>query len=176
MKGNFIEDLKSLAFLANLTELDLSDNCLLEHKTLSPISYLAALKWLNLDGNPLSYHPQHRLKTISCLHINTNTVRFLLNGAIITKSEQRFVGTLHCAQMGQQRCLASYNSIASDWSNVGGGERSRRVRDATISEGDGCEEVKVSPVASLTTSMEGPEIVCIAKFYCSFSFEKKIKK
>lgn len=155
LKGNFIEDLKNLTFLVNLCELDLSDNCLLAHKALSPISYLAALKWLNLEGNPLSYHPQHRVKTISYLHINTNTVRFLLNGTIITKSEQRLVGTLHCIQMTQQRILASYNSIASDTSTIVASERPRRIRDATISEADSCE-VKISPVCaySLTTSME----------------------
>lgn len=147
LKGNFIEDLKNLAFLSNLCELDLSDNCLLEHRALSPISYLAALKWLNLEGNPLSYHPQHRLKTISCLHINTNTVRFLLNGAIITKSEQRLVGTLHCAQI-----TTTLNSSIASVVN----ERPKRVRDATITEGD-CGEERVSPVVSacsLTTSLE----------------------
>lgn len=155
LKSNFIEDLKNLAILANLCELDLGDNCLLEHKNLSPISYLAALKCLNLDGNPLSYHPQHRMKTISYLHINTNTVRFLLDGVIVTKSEQRLVGTLHCAQMGQQRFLASYNSIASDTSTLVSAERPKRVRDATITEDDPCE-VKVSPASaySLTTSIE----------------------
>lgn len=155
LKGNFIEDLKNLAFLVNLCELDLSDNCLLEHKTLSPISYLAALKWLNLDGNPISYHPQHRIKSISYLHINTNTVRFLLNGTIITKSEQRLVGTLHCVQMSQQRLLASHNSIVSDTSTVVASERPRRVRDATIAEANTCE-VEISPISdySLTTSIE----------------------
>lgn len=155
LRGNFIEDLKSVACLVNLCDLDLSDNCLLEHKALSPVSYLAALKWLNLDGNPISYHPQHRIRSISYLHINTNTVRFLLNGAIITKSEQKLVGTLHCAQMAQQRFLTSYNSIASDTSTVVASERPRRVRDATISEADCCEEEDISVLTqSFTTSVE----------------------
>lgn len=150
-----MEDLKNIAVLANLCELDLGDNCLLEHKSLSPVSYLAALNWLNLDGNPLSYHPQHRMKSISYLHVNTNTVRFSLDGAIITKSEQRLVGTLHSTQMSQQRFLASFNSIASDSSTVVPTDRPRRIRDATITEDDPYE-VKVSPASahSFTTSLE----------------------
>lgn len=148
LKGNFIEDLRNISALANLCELDLSDNCLLEHSALSPISFFAALRWLSLEGNPLSYHPQHRAKTVSYLHSNTNTVRFLLDGAIVSKSEQRLVGTLH----GPQNFLASYSSVVSDVSTVVTSEKQRKIKQPEIVEEDSIV-VRASPTSdSLTTS------------------------
>lgn len=153
LRGNFIEDIRNVTLLENLCEFDLADNCLLEHSSLSPLSYLEALHWLNLEGNPLSYHPQHRSRTIKCLHINTNTVRFTLDRLVITKSEQKLVGTVHATHIGHQRLLASYNSVASD-STIVASERQRKVRNATIA--DSPTEVNVSPVSfdSLINSLD----------------------
>jgi len=51
-----------------LTELDLSFNCLMEHLVLLPLQKMSTLLWLSLEGNPLSYHPKHRILTIKHLH------------------------------------------------------------------------------------------------------------
>lgn len=51
-----------------LTELDLSYNCLMEHSVLWPLEKMSALLWVSLEGNPLSYHPKHRLLSVKHLH------------------------------------------------------------------------------------------------------------
>lgn len=140
--------------LVNLCELDLSDNCLLEHNVLSPVSHLAALKWLNVEGNPLSYNPQHRAHTAIFLHKNTVTVKFLLDRILLTKSEQKLVGTAQSVRstIQSQSQVAADIPIAEDiFVNV---QRPRRVRNATIT--DASVEARLSPVScpSLTTSLE----------------------
>lgn len=153
LKGNFIEDIKNVSVLLNLCELDLSDNCLLEQSVLSPLSCLAALKWLNIENNPLSYHPHHRIYTASCLHINTVTVKFVLDRSLLTKSEQKLVGTIHSTQHPYpSRTQPSFESISSESTPLEVDER--RVRNAMIT--DASVEVHENPISthSLTTSIE----------------------
>ena len=54
--------------LENLVELDLSYNCLTEHYNLWPLEPLSGLLWVLLEGNPISYHPNHRLLSLKHLH------------------------------------------------------------------------------------------------------------
>lgn len=54
--------------LEALTELDLSYNCLTEHAGLWPLQKMSALVWISLEGNPLSYHPKHRILSLKYLH------------------------------------------------------------------------------------------------------------
>lgn len=93
LSNNFIEDLKELAFLANLSELDLSYNCLLEHSSLRPIAGLAKLQSLNLYGNPLSYHPRHRLCAARYFHFDA-TSHFVLDNTVLSKAEKQLVGSV----------------------------------------------------------------------------------
>lgn len=72
-----------LLYLDNLVTLDLSCNCLVDHQTLSPVAHLAALQWLNLEGNPLSFHPNHRNITAKYLHSNTRTVKVCIFNACL---------------------------------------------------------------------------------------------
>ncbi|XP_055852436.1 uncharacterized protein LOC129916475 isoform X2 [Episyrphus balteatus] len=93
LSNNFLEDLIGVSKLDLLTELDLSNNCLLDHNALYPLSALVTLKYLNLYGNPLYYHPKHRLATAQFLHKDTCTVKFILNCESLTKSEKVLTGT-----------------------------------------------------------------------------------
>lgn len=75
LTNNFIEDLANLPKLEALNELNLSENCLLDHASLVPIGSLIALQHLQLHGNPIACHPSHREETARYLHKNTASVR-----------------------------------------------------------------------------------------------------
>lgn len=57
--------------MENLRECDLSENCLTDHNSLSPLLNLHSLLSLNLSGNPISFHAMHRSLTCGYLHENT---------------------------------------------------------------------------------------------------------
>ena len=63
--------------LETLIELDLSCNCLSSHESLNPLLQLSALTWLSLEGNPVSFHPQHRILTVHRLHNNAATSKVM---------------------------------------------------------------------------------------------------
>lgn len=151
LKGNFIEDVKNVSVLSNLCELDLGDNCLLEHSVLSPLSCLAALKWLSIENNPLSYHPLHRMYSASCLHVNTITVRFVLDRCLLSKSEQKLVGTVHSMwNPSQKRNSFDFDTSESTVVEVEG----KRVRNATISDATVEADLNSAVTHSLTASVE----------------------
>ncbi|XP_015179281.1 PREDICTED: serine/threonine-protein kinase 11-interacting protein isoform X2 [Polistes dominula] len=91
LKNNYIEDISGLEGLECLTEIDLSFNCLTEHSVLWPIERMSALLWLSLEGNPLSYHPKHRLLSIKYLHPCLIDNKFVLDHWPLSKSEKMLV-------------------------------------------------------------------------------------
>lgn len=112
--NNFIEDIKELAVLANLNELDLSNNCLLEHNCLLPLANLAMLKCVNLMGNPLSFHPKHRFKTVYYLHFNTLNMDFALDNKLLNKAEKQLVGSVRYVTASSRSHLESMCSTESE--------------------------------------------------------------
>lgn len=50
LTNNFIEDLNGIARLDSVSELNLSNNCILDHAALTPLSTLIALQYLHLHG------------------------------------------------------------------------------------------------------------------------------
>lgn len=78
LTNNFIEDLSNLPKLEALHELNLADNCILDHAALTPLGSLIALQHLQLHGNPISCHPNHREETAKYLHKNTESVKVRL--------------------------------------------------------------------------------------------------
>ncbi|KAH8404882.1 hypothetical protein KR222_008971 [Zaprionus bogoriensis] len=121
ISNNYVEELLDMTKLDALTNLNLSDNCLLEHSQLLPLSMLMTLTMLNLQGNPLACHPKHRLATAQYLHKNTATVKFVLDFEPLSKAEKaltgsqklRFIGT-----MGQRSVASSYQSINSSRASI----------------------------------------------------------
>ncbi|XP_049797579.1 serine/threonine-protein kinase 11-interacting protein [Schistocerca nitens] len=74
--------------LASLVELDLSGNCLAAHGCLAPLSGLPALRRLDLRGNPLAFHPRHRVLAAAELHSAALTCEFVLDGQRLSQSER----------------------------------------------------------------------------------------
>ncbi|XP_057664337.1 serine/threonine-protein kinase 11-interacting protein [Diorhabda carinulata] len=137
LNNNFIENIQGLTSLFNLQQLDLGYNCLLDHKTLLSVSHLVSLQSLNLQGNPLAFHPYHRQLSCNYLNKNAATVKFLLDGHILTKNEKILTGSLYpIAPKLQTSC--SLNSLESSAASVQ--EKSRKVRYVNIEESDVVKE------------------------------------
>ncbi|XP_031624563.1 serine/threonine-protein kinase 11-interacting protein isoform X4 [Contarinia nasturtii] len=92
LMNNFIENLSGLPKLEALNELNLADNCILDHAALEPLGQLIALQQLTLHGNPISHHPHYREETCKYLHKNVASVKFILDSQPLNKHEKSLVG------------------------------------------------------------------------------------
>lgn len=59
-----------LSKLTNLKVLDLSNNMIVHHESISAVGDMAFLKYLNLNYNPVTYIRNHREITCGYLHEN----------------------------------------------------------------------------------------------------------
>lgn len=59
-----------LSKLTNLKVLDLSNNMIIHHESISAVGDMAFLKYLNLNNNPVTYIRNHREITCGFLHEN----------------------------------------------------------------------------------------------------------
>lgn len=59
-----------LSKLTNLKVLDLSNNMIVHHQSISAVGDMAFLKYLNLERNPIAYVENHREITCRYLHEN----------------------------------------------------------------------------------------------------------
>lgn len=113
MSNNLLDDLMGIVKLDALTDLDLSDNCLLDHTYLLPLSAISTLKFLNLYGNPLQCHPKHRLASSQYLHKNCSTVKFILDFEPLTKNEKSITGTHQLRLVGALNHYTTRSSTSS---------------------------------------------------------------
>lgn len=118
MNNNLIENLNGINKLDALNDLDLGDNYLLSHNALLPISVLITLKFLNLTGNPLYYHPKHRSMAVMYLHKNCSDVKFVLDSNMLTKSERNLTGKRHMRQMNMMHDYILSTSTSTSTVNV----------------------------------------------------------
>lgn len=153
LNNNFIEDLNGLTSLSILLQLDLGHNCLLDHKLLLSISHLVSLQWLNLQGNPLSFHPQHRQVTCNYLNKNAKTVKFLMDGIILNKNEKSLTGSLYPISQTVQTSSSSTNSLESV--NCAQ-EKPKKIRYVTIEDVNTVKEVQ--PISTPPTPSQHLEI------------------
>ncbi|XP_066156521.1 serine/threonine-protein kinase 11-interacting protein [Euwallacea fornicatus] len=93
LNNNFIEDISSLSTVADLHQLDLTQNCLLDHNCLLSISQMPSLYSLDLRGNPISFHPIHRTLACNYLNKNTATLNVVLDNIPLTKIEKSLAGS-----------------------------------------------------------------------------------
>ncbi|XP_028044894.1 serine/threonine-protein kinase 11-interacting protein isoform X2 [Monomorium pharaonis] len=116
LKNNYIDNLNGLQGLECLTELDLSFNCLTEHLVLWPLRKMSTLLWLSLEGNPLSYHPKHRILSIKYLHPSLSDSKFVLDHLPFSNSEKMLVAENRIFEisMNQSTSLTSSISVYSD--------------------------------------------------------------
>ncbi|XP_018055081.1 PREDICTED: serine/threonine-protein kinase 11-interacting protein isoform X1 [Atta colombica] len=116
LKNNYIENLSGLQGLECLTELDLSFNCLMEHLVLLPLQKMSTLLWLSLEGNPLSYHPKHRILTIKHLHPSLSDSKFVLDHLSFSNVEKMLVAEnrIFAIPMNESTSLTSSISVYAD--------------------------------------------------------------
>lgn len=127
LKNNFIEDISGLRSLTSVCLLDLSNNCLVDHKSLIAISHLATLQWLNLISNPLSFHPNHRTRSACYLHMNTSSVDFILDNVALSQKEKKLVGSYHPHEAKIK------TNLSNDSINLNS-EKNRKIRHVIIEE------------------------------------------
>ncbi|KAL5240878.1 hypothetical protein ACI65C_008288 [Semiaphis heraclei] len=89
---NCINNLTGLSKLTNLKVLDLSNNMIVHHDSISAVGDMAFLKYLNLINNPVSYIRNHREITCGFLHENAAVELFELDDRLLSKSEKQYVG------------------------------------------------------------------------------------
>ncbi|XP_050510865.1 serine/threonine-protein kinase 11-interacting protein [Diabrotica virgifera virgifera] len=154
LNNNFIESLNGLTSVSNLQQLDLGHNCLLDHKAFLSISHLVSLQWLNLQGNPLGFHPHHRQLTCNYLNKNASTVKFLLDGVLLNKNEKSLTGSLYPITQTIQTSLSSTNSLESSVASLH--EKPRKIRQVTIEDANVVKEEK--PILTPNSSSQHLEI------------------
>lgn len=156
MKNNFIEEINGLSALFNLVQVDLSQNCILDHKCLLSVSHLATLQFLNLQGNPMSFHPQHRSQSCNYLNKNTASMKFVLDNQILSKHETSLVGTFH--PITQISSLTSSTNSLLEGSVSVTSDRPKRVRNVVIEDDNVVKEEKPPIVSQSLTSTQHLEI------------------
>ncbi|CAG9858521.1 unnamed protein product [Phyllotreta striolata] len=153
LNNNFIEDLSGILSLVSLMQLDLGHNCLLDHKSLLSISHLVSLQWLNLQGNPMCFHSQHRQMTCNYLTKNAKTVKFSLDGSALSKIEKSLTGSLYPIS---QLLLASSSSTNSMEALNSTQEKQKKIRNVTIEDVNAVKEK--FPVSTPPTPSQHLEI------------------
>lgn len=147
------------------------DNYLVDHDSLIPLAYLAALQLLNLQGNPLSYHPQHRIRSVRCLHKNTATVKFILDDVGLSKSEKQSINSLHPKILSAEPSSSSHNSEGNDIF-----DRSIRIRPAVIADDIlDCLESSLPSVVSHASPVESDnkeQLASLHKDYIRILYDK----
>ncbi|GLG93730.1 Serine/threonine kinase 11-interacting protein [Gryllus bimaculatus] len=115
LRNNYLTDLSDLFKLKQLVELDLSCNSLTDHSTLVPVRKLPLLCWLNLAGNPLSFHIKHRSHTVHHLHVNASRCKFVLDGRALSWKERKSVRHhgIEVMDYSEEELLLSTESVAS---------------------------------------------------------------
>ncbi|XP_077604769.1 serine/threonine-protein kinase 11-interacting protein isoform X1 [Crocuta crocuta] len=89
LRGNELRSLQGLERLRNLRHLDVAYNLLEGHRELSPLCLLAELRKLYLEGNPLWFHPAHRVATAQYLspRVRDAAASFLLDGKVLSLTD-----------------------------------------------------------------------------------------
>ncbi|EHH55198.1 hypothetical protein EGM_04353 [Macaca fascicularis] len=95
LRGNELRSLHGLEQLRNLRHLDLAYNLLEGHRELSPLWLLTELRKLYLEGNPLWFHPAHRVATAQYLSPRAREAAtgFLLDGKVLLLTDSQVVGS-----------------------------------------------------------------------------------
>nr|ACO95369.1 LKB1 interacting protein (predicted) [Dasypus novemcinctus] len=89
LRGNELRSLHGVEQLKNLRHLDVAYNLLEGHRELSPLWLLAELQKLYLEGNPLWFHPAHRVATAQYLSPRARDAAsgFLLDGEVLSLTD-----------------------------------------------------------------------------------------
>ncbi|XP_007438479.1 serine/threonine-protein kinase 11-interacting protein-like [Python bivittatus] len=172
LRYNHLDNIRGVEQLSNLQHLDIAYNLLLEHSALAPLAWLHNMKRLHLGGNPLWFHPNHRLATLVHLSPRVISCSFLLDEEPLSVSSLQHHSKLDHAvaqplcTSGSERILINRNALESscaadqsdsqspkDSTSVGLSSRKRakgkiKVRRASISEPSDTEhEYRTQPLS-----------------------------
>ncbi|XP_044293983.1 serine/threonine-protein kinase 11-interacting protein [Varanus komodoensis] len=89
LRYNQLDSIHDVEQLTSLQHLDVAYNLLLEHTVLAPLSLLHNLRRLNLEGNPLWFHQNHRPAAIMHLSPRAIASNFLLDEEPLSASDLR---------------------------------------------------------------------------------------
>uniref|UniRef100_A0A5F8GF43 Serine/threonine-protein kinase 11-interacting protein n=1 Tax=Monodelphis domestica TaxID=13616 RepID=A0A5F8GF43_MONDO len=153
LRGNELRSLCGLDQLRGLRHLDVAYNLLEQHRELMSLRMLPELHRLHLEGNPLSFHPNHRAATVQYLSPQikeASPLGFFLDGEPLSRADlQPPTSSGLCSlalplpPVGGSASETSYGPDLSDSPSSGAvlvrplprKSRSRvRVRQASISE------------------------------------------
>lgn len=140
LRNNYVEDVRELFVLTNLKVLDLSRNCLMDHACLLPLINMRTLRRLDLQENPLSFHPDHRVRTARFLNVNTRENDFFLDGIPLSRYESREVGFFQYVALPFERS-SSFNSFTTE---------STVLRTAQPRRSDRTSDMESSPNSQVT--------------------------
>ncbi|KZC15076.1 Serine/threonine-protein kinase 11-interacting protein, partial [Dufourea novaeangliae] len=139
LKSNYIENLSGLQNLEYLQELDLSFNCLMEHSTLWVLEKMSTLLWILLEGNPLSYHPKHRLVSIKYLRPRFSLSKFVLDHLPLSKSEKQVITENRLFTTRSEQSISN-EFLTSVSNSLNSSSLSVSVTAPTMNEFDGAEK------------------------------------
>ncbi|KAM6461212.1 serine/threonine-protein kinase 11-interacting protein isoform 1-T1 [Liasis olivaceus] len=172
LRYNHLDNIRGVEQLSNLQHLDIAYNLMLEHSALAPLAWLHNMRRLHLEGNPLWFHPNHRLATLVHLSPRAISCSFLLDEEPLSVSSLQHHSKLDHAvaqplcTSGSERILINRNALESscaadqsdsqspkDSMSVGLSSRKRakgkiKVRRASISEPSDTEhEYRTQPLS-----------------------------
>ncbi|XP_069083311.1 serine/threonine-protein kinase 11-interacting protein isoform X1 [Pleurodeles waltl] len=87
LRCNDLDSINGVEQLSNLQHLDLALNLLMEHSQLAPLSQLHQLRKLHLEGNPLSFHADHRPVTVQHLSPRAVSEALFLDGRALSSAD-----------------------------------------------------------------------------------------
>ncbi|XP_063145036.1 serine/threonine-protein kinase 11-interacting protein isoform X2 [Candoia aspera] len=117
LRYNYLDNISGVEQLSNLQHLDIAYNLLLEHSALAPLACLHSMRRLHLEGNPLWFHPNHRLATLVHLSPRAISCNFLLDEEPLSVSSLQHHTKLDrvqpCCPSGSERILINQNALES---------------------------------------------------------------
>ncbi|XP_039210319.1 serine/threonine-protein kinase 11-interacting protein isoform X1 [Crotalus tigris] len=121
LRYNHLANISGVEQLSNLQHLDIAYNLLLEHSALAPLAWLHNLRRLHLEGNPLWFHPNHRLATLVHLSPRAISCNFLLDEEPLSASNLQHHSNLNPAiaqplcPSGSERIMINRNALESSY-------------------------------------------------------------
>ncbi|XP_064182885.1 serine/threonine-protein kinase 11-interacting protein isoform X1 [Anguilla rostrata] len=127
LRNNELETINGVEQLCSLQHLDLAYNLLMEHSQLAPLSLLHNLNTLQLEGNPLHFHKNHRLCAVRHISPKAAFRRLNLDGCLLSSCELEVLRRLGQV-IGQMPPTMSQTAMATEKSpqevSSGAGEMS----------------------------------------------------
>ncbi|KAJ8247044.1 hypothetical protein GJAV_G00258140 [Gymnothorax javanicus] len=114
LRNNELETINGVELLGSLQHLDLAYNMLMEHAQLAPLSLLHKLNTLQLEGNPLYFHKNHRICAVRHISPKAAFGRLSLDGCPLSSGELEVLRRLGQVISQTAQNLSQTSSLASE--------------------------------------------------------------